>query len=91
MQCTRQSPQSNQKKGQKKKYPLSSEPGSQQSQAWGSTNMVVNARPGPLDQNRLAWETTNEEVVVFPDNHPRRTTVGVVESMVGLESSIRTQ
>ena len=46
---------------------------------------------GPLNQNRLAQESTDEQKVVFPDNVPKRIAVEVGESMSGSGSSSRTQ
>ena len=88
-QLTQSSP-SKDKKGAKKKNPLSPSPGSQLRQAQNLVHMVVSAGPGPSSTSGLAWGCTNRQEVVSPDSVPRGMTVEVGESTAGVDSSSRT-
>ena len=85
-----QSTQKNQK-GKKKKSPSPSHPRSQQRQAQGSINTVESAEPGSSDLNRVIREPINVEEIVFSDGDLGKATVWVGDSLLGMESSSRTQ
>ena len=84
-----QSTQKNQK-GKKKKSPPS-HPRSQQRQAHGSINMVESVEPGSSDLNRVIREPINVEEIVFSDYNLGKATIWVGDSLLGMESSSRTQ
>ena len=88
-QLTQSSPAKD-KKGIKKKNPLSPVPGSQSRQAHNSVHMVVSAGPGPSSTSGMARGSTKGQEVASPDSVPGGTTIEVGESMVGVDSSSRT-
>ena len=88
-QLTQSSPTKD-KKGTKKKNPLSPSPGSQSRQAHNSVHMVVSAGPGPSSTSGMARGSTDGQEVESPDSVPGGTTVEVGESMAGVDSSSRT-
>ena len=88
-QLTQSSPATN-KKGTKKKNPLSPAPGSRLRQAHNSVHMVVSAGPGPSSTSGMARGSTDGQEVASPDSVPGGTTVEVGESMAGVDSSSRT-
>ena len=85
-----QSTQKNQK-GKKKKSPSPSHPRSQQRQAHGSINTVESTKQGSSDLNRVIREPINVEEIVFSDSDLGKATVWVRDSLLGMESSSRTQ
>ena len=85
-----QSPQAKEKKGTKKKNPLSPSPRSRPWQTQNSVNVVVNVEPGPSSKSWMARRSTNGQEVVSPDCIPVGTTVEVGESTAGVDSSSRT-
>ena len=78
------------KKGIKKKNPLSPSPGSQSRQAHNSVHMVVSVGPGPSSTSGMAQGSTDEQEVESPDSVLGGTTVEIGESMAGVDSSSRT-
>ena len=86
-----QSSQQKDKKGKKKKNSLSPIPGSRPWQAQNSGNMVGSAGPGPSFTSWMAWESTYEGTVAFPDCVLGGTTEEAGESIAGLDSSSKTQ
>ena len=88
-QLTQSSP-SKDKKGTKKKNPLSPSPGSWLQQAQHLVKVVFSAEPGPSSTRWLAWGSTDGQDLVSPDCVPRETTIEVGESMAGVDSSSRT-
>ena len=88
-QVTQSSPTTN-KKGTKKKNPLSPSPRSQSRQAHNSVHMVVSAGPGPSSTSGIAWGSTDGQEVESPNSVPGGTTEEVGESMAGVDSSSRT-
>ena len=85
-----QSPQPKDKKGTKKKNPLSPALGSRQQQVQNSVNIVVSTGPGPSSSSWFAQGSTDGWEVVFPDSVPRGPTTEVGESIMGVDSSSRT-
>ena len=85
-----QSSQAQDKKGTKKKNPLSPTPRSQQQQAENSVHMVVSAGPGPSSTSGMARGSTDGQEVESPNSVPGGTTVEAGESMAGVDSSSRT-
>ena len=83
------STQKNQK-GKKKKSPPS-HPRSQQWQAQGSINMVESAELGSSDLNRVIREPINVEEIVLSNGDLGNATIWVGDSLLGMESSSRTQ
>ena len=88
-QVTQSSPATN-KKGTKKKNPLSPSPGSQSRQAHNLVHMVVSAGPGPSSTSGMARGSTDGQEVESPNCVPGGTTEEVGESMVGVDTSSRT-
>ena len=88
-QLMQSSPAKN-KKGIKKKNPLSPAPRSQLRQVHNSVHMVVSAGPGPSSTTGMARGSTDGQEVEAPDSVPGGTTVEVGESMAGVDSSSRT-
>ena len=88
-QLTQSSPAKD-KKGIKKKNPLSPTPGSQSQQAHNSVHMVVSVGPGPSSTSGMAWGSTDGQEVESPNSVPGGTTVEVGESTAGVDSSSRT-
>ena len=85
-----QSSQAKDKKGTKKKNPLSPLPGSRSRQTQNSVNMVVSTEPGPSSTSWMARRSTNGQEVVSPNCVLGGTTVEVGESTAGVDSSSRT-
>ena len=85
-----QSSPTKEKKGTKKKNPLSPSPGLQLRQVQNSVHMVVSVEPGPSSTSWLARGSTKGQEVVSPNGDPRGATVEVGESTVGEDSSSRT-
>ena len=88
-QLTQSSPPK-EKKGAKKKNPLSPSLGSRSWQAQNSVHMVLSAGLGPSSTSGLARGSTNDQEVVSPDSDPGGTTIEIGESMAGVDSSSRT-
>ena len=65
-----QSSQAKDKKGTKKKNPLSPSLGSRLRQAQNSVRMVVSAGPGPSSTSWFARGSTDEQEVVSPNSVP---------------------
>ena len=88
-QLTQSSPAKD-KKGTKKKNPLSPSPGSRPRQVHNSVHMVVSARPKLSSTSGMARGSTDGQKVESPNSVPGGTTVEVGESMVGVDSPSRT-
>ena len=57
----------------------------------GSIDMVESAEPGSSNLNRVIREPINVEEIVFSDSDLGKATVWVGDSLLGMESSSRTQ
>ena len=79
------------KKEKQKKSPSPSEPGSRQQQVQGSINTVEDAEPGSSELNRMIREPIKVEEIVFSNSDPGKATIWVEDSLLGMESSSRTQ
>ena len=88
-QLTQSSPAKD-KKGTKKKNPLSPALGSQSRQAHNSVHVVVSIGPGPSSTRGMVRGSTDGQKVASPDSVLGGTTVEVRESMAGVDSSSRT-
>ena len=51
---------------------------------------MVGAGPGPSSMSWMAWESTHEGEVAFPDCVAGGTTIEAEECIVGVDSSSRT-
>ena len=89
-QVTQSSPRKD-KKGIKKKNPLSPSSRSRSWQAHNSVHMVVNAGPGPSSTSGMTRGSTDGQEVESPDSVPGGTTVEVGESMAGVDSQVELQ
>ena len=85
-----QSSEAKDKKGTKKRNPLSPSPGSRLWQTQNSVNVVVSAEPGTSSACWMARRSTDGQEEVSPDCIPGGTTVEVGESTAGVDSSSRT-
>ena len=88
-QLTQSSPTKD-KKGTKKKNPLSPSPRSRLRQARNSVHMVVNAGLGPSYTSGWSRGSTDKQEVVSPDSVLGGMTIEVGEFIVGVDSSSRT-
>ena len=80
-----------QKRRQKKRYPQSPEPEVQPWQAQGSELLyVVNAGPGPANQNQLAWEACMVDDDALSNSTEGGMAEEVVESVWDMDSSSKT-
>ena len=85
-----QSTQKN-RKGKKKKSPSPSHTRSQRGQVPSSIDTVHSAEPGSSDLNRAIREPVNVEEIVFSDGDLGKAPVWAGDSLLGMESSSKTQ